>query len=83
MRKSNHHLLRSLLREHDDGLTVAQMATMTQIDPPNVLRALKCMADIYRDRWQKSSRQYVAVWCAVKVPPNCPHPDHQGDNDEH
>lgn len=67
--------LRALLREHHDGLSVPAMASMVSADVESVRRRLKEMPDAYIDRWQKSPGNYVAIWCVVVPPPNCPRPE--------
>ena len=77
MRKSNQTLLRELLREHTDGLTVAQLAGLTALNPDSIAPSLKCMPDAYIDRWFATGRNryYSAVWCVVVPPENCPKPN--------
>ena len=76
MRKSNQTALRALLREHQDGLTVAELVKMMGGIRLSIMASLKCMPDAYIDRWEGPVRgQYAAVWCAVVPPPNCPHPN--------
>lgn len=68
--------LRALLREHPDGLSTTDLATRLSRTNNNVRNALMRMPDVSIDRWERPSGkgQYVAVWCAVVPPPNCPHP---------
>jgi hypothetical protein len=73
---SNHPKIRALLREHEDGLSINNIASMLDIEPNSVMGALKMMPDVYIDRWQTSrtSRIPFAVWIAVVPPPDCPKP---------
>lgn len=67
--------IRTLLREHPDGLTPLKLAEMTGLHPSNVRTALRSMPDVYVDRWTPGKRgQYEKVWVAVYVPEDCPHP---------
>jgi len=76
MKKSNQPLIRALLREQTDGLTVAEIATLIGSSPRTTLRSLQCMVDAYIDRWQTAGirKYYSAVWCVVVPPENCPKP---------
>jgi hypothetical protein len=76
MSNSNHPAIRALLRQHEDGLSINNIASMLDIEPNSVMGALKMMPDVYIDRWQTSrtSRIPFAVWIAVVPPPNCPKP---------
>lgn len=69
-------VLRRLLRENPDGLSTTELAKRLSRDNNNVRNALTRMPDVYIDRWDATPGQktYVAVWCAVVPPPNCPHP---------
>ena len=77
MKKSTGLALRALLRENEDGMTVAQMSRLTDTVQNSVLRSLKAMPDAYIDRWQTAGRRkyYSAVWCVVVPPENCPKPN--------
>ena len=75
MRKSNHEALRTILRDQPDGLTVSEAAAAIGAAPNHVRAALQVMPDAYIDRWSSPKRgPYVAVWCVVTPPANCPHP---------
>lgn len=75
MSKSRHPEIRALLRQCEDGLTVAQLSRMLDIKQDSVRQALENMPDVYIDRYLEPVRgQYPAVWCAWVPPPNCPHP---------
>jgi len=75
MRKSNQPLIRKLLREQTDGLTVAEIAKLIGSSPRSTLRSLQCMVDAYIDRWQLARHQDAGVWCVVIPPENCPKPE--------
>lgn len=67
--------IRDLLRQHTDGLSPLKIAELTGLHPSNVRTSLRAMPDVYVDRWQPGKRgQFEKVWCAVYVPPHCPHP---------
>jgi hypothetical protein len=75
MSKSKHDIVRKVLRESEDGLTVKQIVQLTQIDKDPLSRILATMPDAYIDRWSGPTRgQYSAVWCVVVPPENCPRP---------
>lgn len=79
MKKPHHPAIRELLRQHPDGLTTAQIkAELPQISNEKTLRkCLDAMPDVYIDRWTKTRNcrgQYLAIWCVVDVPDNCPYP---------
>lgn len=79
MRTGSKHALRRLLRANPDGLSVNELATMTNRDVNNVRSDLKGMPDTYIDRWgltkaKNNSKAYYAVWCIVTPPADCPHP---------
>ena len=77
MKKSNQTPLRAMLRLYTDGLTVAQLSSVTGLDVDGIARSLKCMPDAYIDRWEtKEHGRYIsAVWCVVVPPANCPKPE--------
>jgi len=73
--KSHHPAIRALLRESEDGLTVAQLERRLAITSDAIRNSLTTMPDAYIDRWENPKRgQYMAVWCVVVPPENCPHP---------
>jgi len=74
MHKSNHHAIRMLLQKYHDGLPVAEIAERLEKEPPPMRRALLGMPDAYIDRWIAYRKQWVAVWCVVVPPENCPKP---------
>jgi len=69
-------VIRALLREHSDGLSVRGICLQTGIDDRVVRACLKKMADAYIDRWVigRMRRPHEAIWCVVEVPANCPKP---------
>jgi hypothetical protein len=67
--------LRELLTANPDGLGTIVIADSVNKNPRAVYKALKRMPDTYIDRWAEPKRgQYVAVWCVLKVPADCPKP---------
>lgn len=79
MKKSLAPELRKILREHPDGLTVRQILghMLEDHNTETMNTALNNMPDTYIDRWVVSSSRnnaMAAVWVAVHVPENCPHP---------
>jgi hypothetical protein len=73
--KSNHDLVRKVLRESEDGLTAKQITEAVGVDKDPLSRILQTMPDAYIDRWSGPNRgQYSAVWCVVVPPENCPRP---------
>lgn len=74
MRKSNHKAIRKLLIENSDGMTATSIAKTLGLDSDAVTQALKTMVDAYKDRWEKSTRKFVPVWCVQVIPEDCPHP---------
>ena len=75
MRKPYHKPLREILTAHPDGLGTTTLAEMTCKCARSIYKSLKSMSDVYVDRWSEPRRgQYVAIWCAIKVPDDCPKP---------
>ena len=76
MTKPKNDVVRKVLQDSADGLTVKQIVELTQIDKDPLSRILATMPDAYIDRWQasQSRHKYVAVWCVVIPPANCPKP---------
>ena len=75
MSKSKHDLVRKVLRDSEDGLTVKQITDAVGVDKDPLSRILQTMPDAYIDRWSGPTRgQYSAVWCVVVPPENCPRP---------
>lgn len=71
--------LRDALRAHPEGLTIPTLAVFVpRVDDRVLYHDLTVMPDTYIDRWIKNpgrGAHYLAVWCAVVPPPDCPHPD--------
>lgn len=69
-------ILRATLRQHKDGLTLKQLAEQSGVTYRSVHTSIQTMPDVYIDRWDSPTGRfrYQAVWCAVEVPENCPHP---------
>jgi len=70
-------LVRELLRNHPDGLTLAEIhAYFPKMALDNLRRLVKDLPDSYVDRWEPAPRkQYRAVYCVVIPPSDCPHPN--------
>ena len=82
--------LRDALHAHPEGLTVASLLVyVPRIDDRCIYHDLTVMPDTYIDRWipaphrgqayNHRSQAYLAVWCAVVPPENCPHPEEQDE----
>ena len=76
MSRSRHPDIRNMLRAIEDGMTVpALAAALGAKDVEPIRLALKNMPDTYIDRWDGPVQgQYVAVWCVVVPPGDCPRP---------
>lgn len=75
MSESIHPIIRKALKD-TDGLTIAELHTLTGRSDTVIRRSLESMPDAYIDRWGEKVRgQYPAIWCVVTVPENCPHPE--------
>ena len=74
MHKSNHHAVRMALQKYPDGLPVADIAERLEKKASPVRRSLLVMPDAYIDRWIAYRKQWVAVWCVVVPPEDCPKP---------
>lgn len=75
--KANHPVIRAILREHTDGLTIKQLVELIPATQGPTRTALKNMPDAYIDRWVKADAQkskYEAVWAVVVPPEDCPRP---------
>lgn len=83
MKKPHHPAIRALLRQHPEGLTVSAIQHTLLISKTDTVRkCLEAMPDVYIDRWVKthnSRGQFLAIWCAVEPPPNCPYPTDRHD----
>ena len=78
--KSNHNIIRALLKQHPDGLKSREIADITGIDKRVVNKALEGVFGVYIDRWERSAFRNTlsAVWVVVDVPENCPKPANSG-----
>lgn len=76
MKKSNHQVIRDLLRQHPEGLLVSQMTATVGAGVNSVLTSLKGMPDAYVAHWVHAGGRgpAAAVWRVVEVPPHCPRP---------
>jgi hypothetical protein len=82
-------ILREILRENPDGLTLVQVMLKLidrvpdrRSDIDNVRKVLKKMPDTYVDRWTREcvrKGRHEAVWGIVTPPPDCPSPGNQRD----
>ena len=75
--KANHPVIRAILREHTDGLTIKQLVELIPATQGPTRTALKNMPDAYIDRWVKADApksKYEAVWAVVVPPEDCPRP---------
>lgn len=69
--------IRETLRQYPDGLTQVEIQALVPGWSDGTIKAdLEGMPDAYIDRWVGSPtrHRYVAVWCVVIPPPNCPKP---------
>ena len=68
--------VRKILREEEDGTTVAELAVRLGAKKMSIASALTRMPDTYIDRWTEASQQrpYEAIWCIVTPPEDCPKP---------
>jgi len=82
MSASSHPRIRVLLRQHDDGLSAAEIAEKLNTKPDTVRNALKDMPDTYIDRWTEAKLQAPteAIWCVVTPPEDCPKPERNEDD---
>jgi hypothetical protein len=78
--KSNHNIIRELLKRHPDGLKSSDIAKFTGIDVRSVNKSLESVFGVYVDRWENATYRntLAAVWVVVAVPENCPKPEHTG-----
>ena len=78
--KSNHNIIRELLKRHPDGLKSSDIATITGIDVRSVNKSLESIFGVYIDRWENATYRntLAAVWAVVDVPENCPKPANTG-----
>ena len=78
--KSNHNIIRDLLKRHPDGLKSSDIAKFTGIDVRSVNKSLESVFGVYIDRWENATYRntLAAVWVVVDVPENCPKPNNTG-----
>ena len=78
--KSNHNIIRELLKQHPDGLKSSDISKLTGIDKRVVNKALESVFGVYVDRWENSTRRntLARIWVVVDVPENCPKPNNTG-----
>lgn len=71
-------LLREMLNnEYSDGLSIKQAATLLRTRRRSIECCFEKMPDVYVDRWDypKPTGAPFQIFCAVKVPEDCPRPD--------
>ena len=78
--KSNHNIIRNLLKHYPDGLKSSDISKLTGIDNRSVNKSLENVFGVYVDRWEKSTHRntLAAIWVVVDVPENCPRPENTG-----
>jgi hypothetical protein len=78
--KSNHNIIRDLLKRHPDGLKSSDIAKFTGIEVRSVNKSLESVFGVYIDRWELATYRntLAAVWVVVDVPENCPKPKNIG-----
>ena len=78
--KSNHNIIRELLKQYPDGLKSSDISKLTGIDNRSVNKSLEGVFGVYVDRWEKSTYRntLAAIWVVVDVPENCPKPNNMG-----
>ena len=78
--KSNHNIIRDVLKQHPDGLKSSELATLIGVSARSVNKSLESVFGVYIDRWENSTYRntLAAIWVVVDVPDNCPKPNHTG-----
>ena len=78
--KSNHNIIRELLKRHPDGLKSSAIAKFTGIEVRSVNKSLEGVFGVYIDRWELATYRntLAAIWVVVDVPENCPKPNNIG-----
>jgi hypothetical protein len=78
--KSNHNIIRDLLKRHPDGLKASDIAKFTGIEVRSVNKSLESVFGVYIDRWELATYRntLAAIWIVVDVPENCPKPKNIG-----
>ena len=76
MKRSRHNLIRELLLNSADGMTVNQIAQAIGDDnPKSVQKTVKLIWGVYIDRWTVPKRgQFSAVYMCASIPEDAPHP---------
>jgi hypothetical protein len=74
---ANHRqqIVRQLLRDNPEGMTVLQLSEVAGTGPSHIHRMIHKFPDAYIDRWVKTGNFVAAVWCVVVPPENCPRPN--------
>jgi len=75
-KKSRAGLIRALLLDNPDGMTVRGIGEHLGVSDQNMDNlnyTLKKMPDAYVDRWNTVGRR-ERIWCVVPVPEDCPPP---------
>ena len=69
--------IREILRDEEDGCTIAELADRLDAKKMSIAAAVTRMPDTYIDRWTEAGQQrpYEAIWCVVVPPENCPKPE--------
>jgi hypothetical protein len=69
--------IRAILRDEEDGCTVAELADRLGAPKISIASAVTRMPDTYIDRWTEAGqgRPYEAIWYVVTPPENCPKPE--------
>ena len=82
--KSNHNIIRALLKQYPDGLKSSDISRLTGIDVRSVNKSLEGVFGVYIDRWENSTYRntLAAIWVVVDVPENCPKPNNMGRRSE-
>jgi len=78
--KSNHNIIRDLLKRHPDVLKASDIAKFTGIEVRSVNKSLEGVFGVYIDRWELATYRntLAAIWVVVDVPENCPKPNNIG-----
>jgi hypothetical protein len=82
--KSNHNIIRDLLKRHPDGLKSSDIAKFTGIEVRSVNKSLESVFGVYIDRWELATYRntLAAIWVVVDVPENCPKPNNTGKRNQ-
>ena len=76
MKRSRHQIIRDMLLESEDGMTVKQIAeVLADNNHKSVQKTVKLVHGLYIDRWTVIKKgTYAAVYMCIDVPKNAPHP---------